>query len=183
MKEKIANKNSKNPNENEVFSTSEATQKKERKMKATTKIDALNKLLKKEGKTMNTKKQRQYEQIKAHGENLLAIFPNATEKDPVTLCKKLRRLEAKAQAIALRLCNGPEYPGGYDEVDALTGAILEKVNAILGNTGKNPVPIFVNRDPRGYALKIDDVWIHNKQARIYSDWGGYGIIAPEITGD
>ena len=42
MKEKIANKNSKNPNENEVFSTTEATQKKERKMKATTKIDAMN---------------------------------------------------------------------------------------------------------------------------------------------
>ena len=74
---------------------------------------------------MNTKKQRQYEQIKAHGENLLAIFPNATERDPIALYKKLRRMEAKAQAIALRLCNGPEYPGGYDEVDALTGAILE----------------------------------------------------------
>ena len=132
---------------------------------------------------MSTKKQRQYEQIKAHGENLLAIFPNATERDPIALYKKLRRMEAKAQAIALRLCNGPEFPGGYDEVDALTGAILEKVNAILGNSGPDAVPVFVNRDPRGYALKIDDVWIHNKQARIYSDWGGYGIIAPEITGD
>ena len=136
---------------------------------------------------MNTKKQRQYEQIKAHGENLRAIFPNATERDPIALCKKLRRMEAKAQAIALRLCNGPEYPGGYDEVDALTGAILEKVNAILGNTGKNPVPVFVNRDPRGYALKISSEWTfaycQQTGRRIYSDWGGYGIIAPEFTGD
>ena len=136
---------------------------------------------------MSTKKQRQAEQIKAHGENLLAIFPNATERDPIALCKKLRRMEAKAQAIALRLCNGPEYPGGYDEVDALTGAILEKVNAILGNTGKNPVPVFVNRDPRGYALKISSEWTfaycQQTGRRIYSDWGGYGIIAPEITGD
>ena len=136
---------------------------------------------------MSTKKQRQYEQIKAHGENLLAIFPNATERDPIALCKKLRRMEAKAQEIALRLCNGPEFPGGYDEVDALTGAILEKVNAILGNTGKNPVPVFVNRDPRGYALKISSEWTfaycQQTGRRIYSDWGGYGIIAPEITGD
>ena len=132
---------------------------------------------------MSTKKQRQAEQIKAHGENLLHLFPRATERDPIKLCKKLRRMEAKAQEIALRLCNGPEFPGGDDEVDALTGAILEKVNAILGNSGPDAVPVFVNRDPRGYALKIDDVWMHNKQARIYSDWGGYGIIAPEFTGD
>ena len=136
---------------------------------------------------MSTKKQRQYEQIKAHGENLLHLFPNATERDPIALCKKLRRLEAKAQAIALRLCNGPEFPGGYDEVDSLTGAILEKVNAILGNTGKNPVPVFVNRDPRGYALKIESQWTfaycQQTGRRICSDWGGYGIIAPEITGD
>lgn len=132
---------------------------------------------------MSTKKQRQYEQIKDHGENLLHLFPRATERDPIKLCKKLRRMEAKAQEIVLRLCNGPEFPGGDDEVDALTGAILAKVNAILGNSGPASVPVFVNRDPRGYALKIDDVWMHNKQARLYSDWGGYGIIAPEITGD
>ena len=136
---------------------------------------------------MSTKKQRQAEQIKVHGENLLAIFPNATERDPIALCKKLRRLEAKAQAIALRLCNGPEYPGGYDEVDALTGAILAKVNAILGNTGKNPVPVFINRDPRGYALKIKSEYMAGAgwiaQWALMRDLGGYGIIAPEITGD
>ncbi len=131
---------------------------------------------------MKTKKQRQYEQIKAHGKNLLAIFTTATEKDPVTLCKKLRRLEAKAQAIALRLCNGPEY-ANEEEPDRACAAILAKVNAILGNTGKNPVPVFVNRDPRGYGLKIDDDWMRKTGARLYSDWGGYGIIAPEITGD
>lgn len=176
-------------------------------------------------KTMKTTKPRavrQYEAIEAHGKNLLAIFQNATERDPVTLCKKLRRLEAKASAIALRLCNGPEYAGGYEEVDALTDAILAKVNALLGNvheyqpktgarctcrpgierdncaacegTGRKIdfaairnrpalVPVFINRDPRGYALKIDDVWTHNKQARIYRDFGGYGILAPEITGN
>ena len=136
---------------------------------------------------MSTKKQRQYEQIKAHGENLLAIFPNATERDPIALYKKLRRMEAKAQAIALRLCNGPEYPGGYDEVDALTGAILEKVNAILGNSGPDAVPVFVNRDPRGYALKIKSEYMAGAgwiaQWALMRDWGGYGIIAPEITGD
>ena len=172
------------------------------------------------------KKIRQYEQIKAHGENLLHLFPNATEKDPIALCKKLRRLETAAQAIALRLCNGPEYAGGYEEVDALTDAILAKVNALLGNvheyqpktgarctcrpgiardncaacegTGRKIdfaairnrpalVPIFINRDPRGYALKIKSEYMAGAgwiaQWALMRDWGGYGIIAPEITGD
>ena len=141
---------------------------------------------------MSTKKQRQYEQIKAHGENLLHLFPNATERDPIALCKKLRRLEAKASRITTDYCNGDFDAGENGEkLDAALSAILAKVNATLGNPGsvgirlggRPNVPVFINRDPRGYALKIDDVWIHNKQARIYSDWGGYGIIAPEITGD
>lgn len=133
---------------------------------------------------MNTKKQRQYEQIKAHGENLLHLFPNATERDPIALCKKLRRLEAKASKITTDYCNGDFDDGENGEkLDAALDPILAKVNAILGNMGKNPVPVFINRDPRGYALKIEDVWMHNKQPRLWRDFGGYGIIAPEITGD
>ncbi len=49
---------------------------------------------------------RQYEAIEAHGKNLLAIFQNATERDPVALCKRLRRLEAKASRITTDYCNG-----------------------------------------------------------------------------
>lgn len=167
----------------------------------------------------------QQSKIEAHGLALLAIFPNATEQDPVKLCKKLRRLEAKGAAIGLRMCNGPEYPEG--EADAATDAVLAKVNALLGNvrrpyqpktgarctckpgverdncaacegtghcidfaairrSGKLPgparnlVPIFVNRDPRGYALKIDDAWMREHRPGLHQDWGGYGIIAPEI---
>lgn len=133
---------------------------------------------------MSTKNQRQYEAIEAHGRNLLAIFQNATEKNPVSLCKKLRRLESKASRITTDYCNG-EFDAGEngEKLDAALEAILAKVNAILGNTGKSHVPVFINRDPRGYALKIDDVWMHNKQPRLYRDFGGYGIIAPEITGD
>lgn len=164
-------------------------------------------------------KAKQLEQIEAHGRNLLAIFPNATERDPVKLCKKLRRLEGEGAAVALRLCNGPEYAEG--EADTLTDDILRRVNRLLGQgsapiyTGaacgcrrgqerdncpqcegsgkaidfaairrawKSRVPIFVNRDPRGYALKIDDKWMREHKAALHQDWGGYGIIAPEIDG-
>ena len=141
---------------------------------------------------MNTKKQRQYEQIKDHGKNLLHLFPRATERDPVSLCKRLHRLEAKARRICTDYCNGDFDAGENGEkLDAALSAILAKVNATLGNPGsvgirlggRPNVPVFINRDPRGYALKIDDVWMHNKQPRLYRDFGGYGILAPEITGD
>ena len=137
---------------------------------------------------MSTKKQRQAEQIKAHGENLLHLFPNATERDPIALCKKLRRLEAKASRITTDSCNGDFDDGENGEkLDAALDPILAKVNAILGNTGKNPVPVFINRDPRGYALKIKSEYMAGAgwiaQWALMRDWGGYGIIAPEITGD
>ena len=152
---------------------------------------------------------RQYEAIRAHGENLLAIFPNATERDPVSLCKRLRRLEAKASRICLDYCNGDFDEGANNKkLDAALDAILAKVNAILGNNEQYPimnVPIFINRDPRGYALKIADAWMNQRREqwdrqiakkgkkaiaagswallRLHRDFGGYGIIAPEITGD
>ena len=164
---------------------------------------------------------RQYEAIEAHGRNLLAIFPNATERDPVALCKKLRRLEAKASKITTDYCNGDFDAGENGEkLDAALDAILAKVNAILGNvneyqpktgapcscrpgimrdncaacegTGrqidfaairnrKPLVPVFINRDPRGYALKIREIWMRNYSGNLHRDWGGYGILAPDFT--
>lgn len=156
--------------------------------------------------------------VRQHGERLLAIFPRATERDPVVLCKKLRRLEAKASAIGLQLCNGPEMAEG--EQERLVDDVLARVNKLLGNvneyqpktgakcgcrrgverdncancegTGhvvdfrairnrKPLVPVFVNLDPRGYALKINDEWMRANSVTLHSDWGGYGIIAPDLT--
>lgn len=63
--------------------------------------------------------------VRKHGEQLLTIFPYATERDPVKLCKKLRRLEGEGQRLALRLCNGPEFPGGDEEADGLTAYLFD----------------------------------------------------------
>lgn len=114
--------------------------------------------------------------IEKHGRKLLVIFPHATERDPVKLCKKLRRLEETAHKFAERLCNGPEF-GSEEEQDAVKTHILDKVYDLLGD---GP-PVFLNQDPRGYALKIRDE--HARGLDIYKDWGGYGIIAPEIGKD
>jgi hypothetical protein len=136
---------------------------------------------------------KQKESIMRHGQSLLAAFPNATERDPVKLCKKLRRIETKAHQFTTDYCNGVVQSD--DDMDSYTRAglpvpgpeaFLGKVRSILGitNVEAEACGLFVNRDPRGYALKLSDDWTrdHNSKAecRIYSDWGGYGILAPEI---
>ena len=55
---------------------------------------------------MSTQQERMTKRIRKHGENLSIIFPERTVHDPIDLCKKLRRLEAKASRVALDLCNG-----------------------------------------------------------------------------
>lgn len=122
-----------------------------------------------------SKKVIMYRRIEEHGNNLLTIYPQATETDPVKLCKKLRHLETRGNALAVHYCNGT---GGVNSANwgDLSGAIVAKAVKILG-----PGPaIFGNGDARGYFLKIED-----EQARglkIHKDWGGYGIIAPEFDG-
>ena len=114
-----------------------------------------------------------------HGENLLRIFPYATERDPVKLCKRLRKLEKQGEALALRLCNGPEFAEGKD--DEIEAAIMAELDGLLYYKAAH-IPVFLNRDPRGYALKIKDSWMRERhELRLHRDWGGYGIIAPDLT--
>lgn len=150
-----------------------------------------------------SKRERMYERIQRHGENLLRIFPNAKINDPIKLSKALRRLEAQGQAYALRLCNGPEFASD-DDAWAVKERILTKVQILLGYaTGE--VSVFLNSDPRGYALKIDDAWLNSQRENwdrmiakkgkraigaaywallgLHRDWGGYGILAPDFSNE
>lgn len=127
--------------------------------------------------------------IVRHGEQLLAIFPEATERDPLKLCKKLRRLESDASHYTLMLCNGDYLQGSEQIIEDRLEAILGKVNKLLGNyryddqekARVQKVPVRINRDPRGYALKISDRWMNENKVCLHRDWGGYGIIAPDIS--
>lgn len=127
--------------------------------------------------------------ITRHGESLLAAFPNATERNPDTLARKLRRLETKIGKPVLDYCNG-DNGVTCEAVDAECVAILAKVRALLGLTedAAKACGLFVNRDPRGYALKVDDAWARRWNAdasasfpRLHTDMGGYGILAPDLT--
>ena len=116
----------------------------------------------------NKQKIEMYSRIKKHGDTLKNIFN--LNIDSVKLCKKLFRLERKAQKLALLYCNE-----GI-EIDKEVNQILIKVSKILNTNINN---IFFNGDPRGYALKFDEEFTKDKDI-IYRDLGGYGIIAPDL---
>ena len=159
----------------------------------------------------------QQQAIIRHGRQLLAIFPHCTEPDPVRLCKRLRLIENKANRNNERLCCDENYSERAQEKD--DAAIERRTDSIL-QFKRDGILVVFNGDPRGNALKIDDVWInkartvthdgepvytgmepeawlHRHQSAsvdhatrhegynialvsICRDWGGYGIIAPEI---
>lgn len=122
---------------------------------------------------MQRTKDRMIDRIREHGENLKRIYPGI-DLLPVTLCKKLRRLEAKAHTLAEECCDWRSVDD--TRTTMVEWGILKKVKGILGPVGPE---IFLNYDPRGYALKICSEDAQN--LKIYKDWGGYGIIAPDFT--
>jgi hypothetical protein len=144
---------------------------------------------KNKNKTMNAKT---LEAITRHGESLLKAFPNATEKNPVALCKKLRRIENSIALIILRNCN-EGVPD--DEMDAATDKAKMRVAKLLGITpatkdhcGEGWHALQINRDPRGYALKLSSEWtdkfndtLRGSGLFIHQDWGHYGILAPDLN--
>lgn len=130
---------------------------------------------------MKTSKQAaMWERIRQHGEDLKQVFGLGVDVDPLILCKRLRRIEAEANKWACDLCNGLISPTD-DDCEIHHDRIIAKVRAALGDDGR--VPIKINNDPRGYALKIPDTWVREHNARIHTDWGGYGILAPDLSND
>jgi hypothetical protein len=134
------------------------------------------------------KKEIMYQRIEKHGQDLNKIFNTGIE--PIALCKKLRRLEVKANKLAEDYCNGTNGIDSENWEDKTT-PLMEKVYKILNNgiykderPHQRGVPIFLNGDCRGYSLKINDDYVRLLEKRnktIYKDWGGYGIIAPDLT--
>ncbi len=92
--------------------------------------------------------------------------------------RKLHRIEARCNRVFTDECNG---------TSKLTEEQEEKRDAKILNQVEELVPgcktIFLNGDPRGYALKIKESEVRElreKGISIYTDWGGYGILAPEF---
>lgn len=125
------------------------------------------------------KREKMYADIQKHGQNLLAIFPNATKADPVSLAKTLFSLENKAHRLTELLCDS--IPATTkDAAESELDKIEIKAKKLLGVPADAPY-VFINHDPRGYALKIKDAWLRDNNHVLYRDWGGYGILAPDFN--
>ena len=128
------------------------------------------------------RKSRMNEQILKHGFNLKRIFfannPYG-EPSPVSLAKSIHRLEVKAHRMAEDYCNGLIESDEW--LEKKEKSILKSLDRLI-NFKAQGIPVFVNGDPRGYALKIDDAYVKEHNLDIHRDWGGYGILAPEFDG-
>lgn len=120
-----------------------------------------------------------YERIEQHGRNVQTIFGLSSGDDPIKLSKRLHNIETKAHRLAEDYCNGII---DSDQWEIEADKILARVDKVLGYLEKN-IPVFVNGDPRGYALKIRDEYVREHDLKIYRDWGGYGILAPDFRED
>lgn len=128
--------------------------------------------------TQTKKRSTMYKQIQQHGENLNAIFNTGIE--PIALCKKLRRLELKATYWTTLACNtGNDYEVELGKI--LTAAKKILFPDVFNSNQDLYKSVFINGDPRGYALKVNDKHMRLADLRLYQDWGGYGIIAPDFT--
>ena len=119
------------------------------------------------------KKERMYNQIDQHGQRLNNLFN--TNINNVELCKKLFRLENRVHRLAEDFCNGYIQ---YEEFDKDSDIYIEEVANILGTEESN---IFINGDPRGYAIKFTQEFTNENIKNMYRDLGGYGIVAPSFS--
>jgi hypothetical protein len=64
--------------------------------------------------------------------------------------------------------------------ERLEGKIYKQLDKIL-NFSAQKIPVFIDGDLRGYALKIEDYYIRKYNLALTRDMGGYGLICPEIN--
>lgn len=105
-----------------------------------------------------------------HGEKLNKIF--GLSENPILLCKRLRRIEKIGHKLSEDYCNGIKQ-----DIDLELHKLYDKVIKLLGNT---KIPINLNTDARGYFLKINNQYVKDNNLNIPIDWGGYGLIAPDL---
>lgn len=151
--------------------------------------------------TLN-KRERRAAQLLKHYETCERLFsylntPQGSDRaalhpDGKRISVALLKIERDARNAATAQCNGESYNGQpfreEEEWHDFKGAIRDAVSRAFGRSHMHPLPGFlVNGDPRGYALKIDNETPEGKAlieaVKLHTDWGGYGILSPEIDGN
>lgn len=92
----------------------------------------------------------------------------------LALWRKLRRIESWLSVYSVQHCNGEIET---DKWEVIKDQARNRIASAFG--GQIPQGVFINSDPRGYALKLDNEKVEIPQG-MERDWGGYGILAAEI---
>ena len=122
--------------------------------------------------TTHSKKEYVERARAGHHEALKAMLPRGDSRTGLQLWRQLHRLERQANQTACQLCNGEIE---QDMADNVFACISKKVAHLFNGT--LPQGFFINRDPRGWALKLEAGSVPHK---LHEDWGRYQILAPEI---
>jgi len=125
---------------------------------------------------MKTSERKQMNQdIHEHGLKLIKLFQLDSNTDPAKLCKSIRLIENALHQAATHYCNGLIDCYEIEKIETKKMKLLDKHL----HYQKINMPVFFNRDPRGYALKI------NFDRGVFPyfpvDMGGYGVICPNFT--
>lgn len=114
-------------------------------------------------------------------------------EDGVKAYWRLVQLENRAHKLAEDCCN--YLDADSPEANRRAAKIMFEVERVFSGM---PVGFFINYDPRGYALKIKPEYnnvpsnpefpprygeaVHYKKTISYTDFGDYGILAPDFGG-
>lgn len=89
----------------------------------------------------------------------------------------LAEIELEGHRFAEKCCNGELTD---DEYCKLLGQAASRAYELLTNGEYNSAVMF-NGDPRGHFLKLEYKFLIEKESKLTTDWGGYGIIVPDFV--
>ena len=133
---------------------------------------------------MSTIAARRTEELTQHYATLEALARHCGVDQPngKKLSVALLKLEREAHQVAEDYCNGTRFTESETAWETFKDGIEAQVQALFN--GKL-AGFFVNGDPRGSALKLDQnhtIKASGYGIELHRDWGGYGLLSPEITG-
>lgn len=148
-------------------------------------------------KTLNAKlnkRERRAQQLLAHYATCerLARYLGVATPDGKKISVALWKIERDASNAACARCNGETVNGqpfrNEENWEHFKRSIEHQVSGVFVGHGVPRIPgFFVNGDPRGYALKIDNENPEGhaiiEAVKLHTDMGGYGILSPEIDGE
>lgn len=113
---------------------------------------------------------------KRHHLALEALAQQVGCKTPgLTLWRSMRRLERKIALACEQYSNDSGF--GIERWETVKDDARRELARIFG--GSIPKGVFINGDPRGYMLKLDNDQVAVPEG-MHTDWGNYGILAAEI---